>query len=86
MAKATKCSPASVSAKRSWSRVGRRKRAIQEAPFHHPASRQQDKAVLGCRQFDNFQSDAVRLGIGGRLLTGIALVHKGHLDRPPVAA
>jgi hypothetical protein len=49
--------------------------------FHHPTPGQQNEAVLGRRQFDDFQPDAVGLRVGGGLVASVALIHKGHLHR-----
>ena len=52
-----------------------------ETALDHPAARQQDKALLGTGQAHHFQLKAVGVGRLCRLVTGIALVDKGYLDR-----
>jgi site-specific DNA recombinase len=47
--------------------------------FDDPAARQQDEALLGLGQLDDFEAEAVRGGGLGGLFAGITLVHIGHL-------
>ncbi len=49
--------------------------------LHHPPPRQQDKAVLGLGQFDDFQWYAMLFGLLGWGIAGVGLVHKGEFDR-----
>jgi hypothetical protein len=51
-----------------------------ERALHHPSARQQDKAALGLRQLDHLQVNALCRRGGCRLISGIALIHKCHLD------
>jgi hypothetical protein len=51
------------------------------AALHHPALGQQHKALLGCRQFDDFQLYMVGLGSLGRLRPGVLLVGVDDFDR-----
>ena len=52
-----------------------------EAALDDPALRRQHEAALGLGQLDDFQADAMPGGGIGRLLTGVALIHVGQLDR-----
>ena len=52
-----------------------------ETAFHHPAARQQHKATFGGRQLHYFEPHALRRGVLGGLLAGVALVDKCHLNR-----
>src|SRR2546430_2502617 len=45
-----------------------------------PTTRQQDKALLGIRQLDHDQLNALLSGGLFRVVTGIALVNEGHFD------
>jgi len=55
-------------------------RGPRETTLHHPAARQQNKALLSFGEFHHFQVNAVRRGILGRLGSGVALVPKGDFD------
>lgn len=52
-----------------------------KATFNDQAMRQQHKPELGGRQFNHFQTDAMRLSISRGLFTRIALICKSNLDR-----
>ena len=52
-----------------------------EGAFDDPPAWQQDEPVLGFRVFDDFQSDAVRLGRFGRIFASVALVRIGQFHR-----
>ena len=49
--------------------------------FDHPAPRQQHEAAPGLGVPDHLEPQAVRRGVGRRLLAGVALVDEGELDR-----
>ena len=46
----------------------------------YPASGQEDKAALGFFEFDHFQTHPMCRGLRRGLLTGVALIDKGHFD------
>lgn len=48
--------------------------------LHHPALGQQYKTLPGFRQLHHFQLYAMGLDLPCRLLTRLALIHKGELD------
>lgn len=52
-----------------------------EGALDHPPTRQQHKALLCFREFDDFQPDAVRVGCLSGSLACIALINEGHFDR-----
>jgi len=51
-----------------------------EAALDDPASRQQGEAALGLGVLDDFEADAVGLGVAGRLVPGVALVDERERD------
>src|SRR5919205_923509 len=51
-----------------------------ERALHNPAARQEDEAPLGLGVLDHLQADAVLGRRLGRLVPGVALVHKRQLD------
>ncbi len=48
--------------------------------FNHPTTRQEHETFLGVGQLDNFQANALFGSRLSRVVTGIALVHKGDFD------
>src|SRR5258708_40274532 len=56
-------------------------RCPSERALHHPTPGQQDEAVLGLGQFDDFQLDPMFFGLLSRYVTGIALVNESAFDR-----
>src|SRR5260221_7055329 len=49
--------------------------------FDYPSPRQQDKAALGLRKFDDFQLHAVLLGGFSRNVASISLINERQFDR-----
>jgi hypothetical protein len=49
--------------------------------LHHSPARQQHEAVLGLREFHDFQVNAMRRGGLGGVVSGISLVNKSDVDR-----
>jgi site-specific DNA recombinase len=54
---------------------------LRQDYLDHPASRQQHESALGLGVLDDFQADAVGLGVRRRLVAGVALVDEGQRDR-----
>src|SRR2546421_3699329 len=52
-----------------------------ETALNYPATRQQHKTSFRFREFDHFQTDAVRLSLLRSRLARIALVNESKLDR-----
>ena len=48
--------------------------------FDDPATRQQDEAMLGLRQFDDLQAYPMCFGSLCWLITSVALIHESQLD------
>lgn len=80
-AKATKSGPA-----RTWGQplvvMGQSAAASGpgEVAFKDPAFGQEHEAAFGLGQADDLQLEAVRGGVLGHLLAGVALVNEGHLN------
>lgn len=49
--------------------------------LHHPPARQQDEALLRAGMLDHLKADAMRSGVGGRRLAGVAPVDVRQLHR-----
>jgi hypothetical protein len=54
-----------------------------ERSLDHPAPRQEHEPTLGIRQLEDLPPDPVLGRRGGRIVAGVALVHKADLDRLP---
>ena len=48
--------------------------------FDHPSPWEKNQAALGLGKLDDFETDAMSRRVLSGGLTGIALIHKGHLD------
>jgi hypothetical protein len=56
-------------------------RGSRKGTLHHPPAWQQDEAPLGLSVLDHLELDPVVLGRCRHIVTGVALVHEGHLHR-----